>query len=174
MILPLGALSALASASERLSVHCVAVRRLYAGTDAYLLHLQYWSACCARASWDVLLLHLGLPRPTLDVFTFGDAYTGHGSLHEYTVSDMNVYRKKLARLPQRASRPWPPLAAARPGLMAPRSASMALCTSFGAGRASWRAGQARLPLRRRRKGNVCRGAEQNVSAMSAEAIGSWS
>ena len=46
--------------------------------------------------------------------------------------------------------------------------------SLGAGRAPWRAGQARLPLRRRRKGNVCRGAEQKVSAMSAEAIGSWS
>ena len=29
--------------------------------------------------------------------------------------------------------------------------------SFGAGRAPWRAGQARLPLRRMRKGNVCRG-----------------
>ena len=29
--------------------------------------------------------------------------------------------------------------------------------SLGAGLAPWRAGQARLPLRRRRKGNVCRG-----------------
>ena len=28
--------------------------------------------------------------------------------------------------------------------------------SLGAGRAPWRAGQARLPLRQRRKGNVCR------------------
>ena len=66
---------------------------------------------------------------------------------------MNVQK---ARSPS-ASRPWPPPAAARPGLMAPRSASMALQASApgelrGAlGRLGY------LSLRRRRKGNVCRG-----------------
>ena len=42
-----------------------------------------------------------------------------------SISDMNVQK---ARSPS-ASRPWPPPAAARPGLMAPRSASMALQAS---------------------------------------------
>ena len=85
-----------------------------------------------------------------------------GSLYErihYTVWYMNV---KKARPPS-AIRPPPPPAGSRrpvragPGLMAPRSASMAL-QARGAGRALWRAGQAlkaRLPLhrslRRRRK-----------------------
>ena len=47
---------------------------------------------------------------------------------------MNVQN---ARSPS-ASRPWPPPAAARPGLMAPRSASLALhAASLGAGRAPW-------------------------------------
>ena len=59
--------------------------------------------------------------------------------------------------------------AARPGLMAPRSASMALQASAPG---ELRGALGRLSYLRRRKGNVCRGAEQKVSAMSAEAIGS--
>ena len=106
---------------------------------------------------------LGLcPTQNIMVPLFGrvperSPWSVYGSLREY----MWYMIVQKARSPS-ASRPWPPPAAAWLGLMAPRSASMALQASTPGELCGCARGQARarLPLRRRRgkamlrKGNV--------------------
>ena len=84
-----------------------------------------------------------------------------------------------ARSPS-ASPPWPPPAAARPGLMAPRSAWMALLpckprgSALGASSACSALGQASVVSRRQQNLLAHADAKQKVSAMSAEATSAHS
>ena len=88
-------------------------------------------------------------------------YNQNGWLHEYIGHE--CLKSSLAF---RFRKPAVAAASRRPARaeMAPRSASMALqARSLGAGRAPWCAGQARLPLRRRRKGPMFVAAQSRTS-----------